>query len=244
MTNLLFNQLLEFILIHCIAFAGGILVIRCNWKVNYTRKINHFFVFFAPYAIKPIFSFQETLYTQIAIALVGMATLVMYIKPVRENISIVATMFAAFDRPEDRPFTLKWLCTQYLATYLVAIPLWVFFNSMHHQEAIMIIILINAIGDGLAEPIGITWGKNKYQVKALFTSNTYTRSIQGSACVYITGVIVVALFHNYFSSTQFIVSLFAVPLVATLAEAKSPHTWDSPFIFLFTGITLLLIYLI
>ena len=107
----------------------------------------------------------------------------------------------------------------------------------------MIIILINAIGDGLAEPVGITWGKNKYEVKALFTSNRYTRSIQGSACVFITGVIVIVLFHNYFSPTQFIISLFAIPTVATVAEAKSPHTWDSPFIFLFTGITLLLIYL-
>lgn len=44
------------------------------------------------------------------------------------------------------------------------------------------------------------------------------------------------------STTQFIVSLLVVPLIATLAEAKSPHTWDSPFIFFFTGITLLIIY--
>lgn len=244
MKNLILNQSLEFILIHCIAFIEGLLVTKHNWKVNYTRKINHFFVFFSPYAIKLIFPFQETLCTQIIIALVGLATLSIYIVSIRQNVKIVAVMFAAFDRPEDRPHTLKWLFTQYLATYIVAIPLWIIFDKMNHQEAIMIIILINAVGDGLAEPIGVTWGKNKYKVKALFTSNTYTRSIQGSACVFVTGLIVVALFHNYFSSTQFIISLFAVPTVATLAEAKSPHTWDCPFIFLFTGITLLLIYLI
>jgi hypothetical protein len=29
--------------------------------------------------------------------------------------------------------------------------------------------------------------------------------------------------------------MILVPIVATLAEAKSPHTLDSPFIFLFTG---------
>jgi dolichol kinase len=244
MKNLLLNQLLEFVLIHCIAFIGGILVMRYRWKVNYTRKINHFFVFFAPYAIKLIFPFQETLLTQVIIALVGLATLSIYILPIRQNLKIVSTMVAAFDRPEDRPYTLKWLFTQYLATYVVAIPLWIIFDKMHHQEAIVIIILINAIGDGLAEPIGITWGKNKYQVKALFTSNIYTRSIQGSACVFITSLIVLCLFSNYFSLAQFLVSLFAVPTVATLAEAKSPHTWDSPFIFVFTGVTLLLIYLI
>ena len=244
MKNLLLNQLLEFVMIHCIAFIGGILVIRQNWKVNYTRKINHFFVFFAPYAIKLIFPFQETLYTQIIIALVGLATLSIYIIPVRQNIKIVATMYAAFDRPEDRPYTLKWLFTQYLTTYLVAIPLWIVFDKLHHQEAILIIILINAIGDGLAEPIGITWGKHKYRVKALFTSKTYTRSIEGSACVFAIAIITITFFHNYFSTTQFIICLLVVPIVATLAEAKSPHTWDSPFIFFFTGIALLLIYLI
>ncbi len=151
-------------------------------------------------------------------------------------------MFAAFDRPEDQPHSLKWLFTQYLTTYLVAIPLWLVFDYMNHQEAIMIIILINAIGDGLAEPIGITWGKHKYNVKALFTSKTYTRSFEGSACVFITALIVLIVFHNHMTAAQFIISIFIVPIVATLAEAKSPHTWDSPFIFLFTGVALLAIY--
>jgi phytol kinase len=244
MKNLLYNQLLEFVLIHCIAFLEGLLVTHHNWKVNYTRKINHFFVFFSPYCIKLLFPFQETLLTQIIIAIVGLATLGIYIKPFRENVTPIKTMFAAFDRPEDQPYSLKWLFTQYLATYLVAIPLWLIFDYVRHQEAIMIIILINAIGDGLAEPIGITWGKHKYQVKALFTSKTYTRSFQGSACVFITALSVIILFHHCFSSTQFIISLFVVPIAATLAEAKSPHTWDSPFIFLFTGMALLLVYLI
>ena len=106
----------------------------------------------------------------------------------------------------------------------------------------MIIILINAIGDGLAEPIGITCGKHTYKVKALFTSKIYTRSFEGSACVFITSLIVLIMFHNYMTSMQFIVSIFIVPLIATIAEAKSPHTWDSPFIFFFTGIALLSIY--
>ena len=240
--NLLYNQLLEFILIHCIAFFEGLLVKLYGWGVNYTRKMNHFFVFFSPYLIKLIFPFQETFLTQIIIALVGLATLVIYIKPIRTNINIINVMFAAFDRPEDQPHSLKWLFTQYLATYLVAIPLWLAFDYMNHTEAIMIIILINAIGDGMAEPIGITWGKHKYKVKALFTTKTYTRSFEGSACVFTTALIVLIGFHNYMSTTQFIVSLLVVPLIATLAEAKSPHTWDSPFIFFFTGITLLIIY--
>ncbi|MFI5204171.1 MAG: hypothetical protein ACHQF2_06720, partial [Flavobacteriales bacterium] len=225
MNNLALNQSFEFVLLHLIAFTEGILVTRFKWKVNYTRKINHFFVFFSPYLIKQLFPYQETFSAQVLIALVGLSTLMIYIKPIRNRIRIVRLMFAAFDRPEDSPHTLKWLFTQYLATYLVAVPLWLLFEHTGHTEAIPLIILINAIGDGLAEPIGITWGKHKYRVRALFTKTTYTRSLQGSACVFFTAVFVVIGFHSFFTTTQFTVALFAVPVVATLAEAKSPHTW-------------------
>ncbi|MBL7922333.1 MAG: hypothetical protein JNJ40_18605 [Bacteroidia bacterium] len=229
-------------MIHLIVFLEGLLVLKFNWKVNYTRKINHFFVFFSPYLLKLIFPFNESFYTQVIIAMVGLSTLIIYIKPIRENIKIVAIMFAAFDRPEDRPHTLKWLFTQYLATYIVAVPLWLLFDRLGHAEAIPIIILINAIGDGLAEPIGITWGKHKYKVKALFTNTKYNRSIEGSVCVFLVSVLAICVYHNSFTTTQLIGAFIGVPIVATMAEAKSPHTWDSPFIFLFTGICLLLVY--
>ncbi len=244
MQNFIYNQAIEFVFIHIIAFLEGLLVVHLHWKVNYTRKINHFFVFASPYIIKIFFPFKETLYTQIAIAIVGLMTLLIYLKPIRTNIKVVGLMFTAFDRPEDRPHTLKWLFTQYLATYLVALPLWLLFNYVNHTEAILIIILINAIGDGLAEPVGITWGKNKYAVKALFTSTFYTRSLQGSACVFVVALVVIIGFYHTFTTSQFITALLLIPITATLAEAKSPHTWDSPFIFLFTGLGLLLVYMI
>ncbi|HXB41788.1 MAG TPA: hypothetical protein VNZ49_14705 [Bacteroidia bacterium] len=244
MSGLFYNQLSEFILIHLIALTGGILVSRFHWKVNYTRKINHFFVFFSPYLIKTVFPFTETPYTQVWLAIVGISTLAIYVKPVRHNVKIVHLMFAAFDRPEDRPHTLRWLFTQYLATYLVALPLWLLFKRQGHTEAIPIIILINAIGDGLAEPIGVTWGKHKYRVKALFTKDTFTRSYEGSVCVFVVAIIAIIVYRNSFSQAQFIMALATVPIVSTLAEAKSPHTWDSPFIFAATGMNLALIYLV
>lgn len=242
MGNLLLNQLLEFFFIHLIAFFEGLLVLNCKWRVNYTRKINHFFVFFSPYLFKFIFPYEESLKTQIIIALVGLSTLTIYLKPIRKKVTFVATMFAAFDRPEDRPHTLKWLFTQYLATYLVAIPLWLIFDKLGHTEAIPIIILINAIGDGLAEPVGITWGKNKYRVNALFTSKRYERSLQGSACVFLVAILALLAYRDSFTTLHFLRALIILPATATLAEAKSPHTWDSPFIFLFSGLSLILVY--
>lgn len=239
---LFLNQLTEFIFIHLLAILLGLLVNKFNVKVNYTRKISHFCVFFSPYAIKLIFPFQETLASQVIIALVGLATLGIYLNPLRTRIKIVGLMFAAFDRPEDRPFTLKWLFTQYLVTYMVALPLWLIFNKMGHPEGIPIIILINAIGDGLAEPIGVTWGKHKYKVKALFSGGIYNRSYEGSATVFVTAITTIIFYRDCFTGNQFWAALLFVPVTSTLAEAKSPHTWDSPFIFLFTGLTLLLIY--
>ncbi|HLP13516.1 MAG TPA: hypothetical protein VK177_16390 [Flavobacteriales bacterium] len=244
MNNLFYNQLVEFAFIHVIALCHGILVTRYGWKVNYTRKINHFFVFFSPYMIGWLIPFEESATAQIIVSLVGISTLIIYIKPIRNKVKIVRLMFAAFDRPEDRPHTLKWLFTQYLATYLVALPLWIWFKHIGHTEAIPIIILINAIGDGLAEPVGITWGKHKYTTYALFTHARFTRTIEGSACVFLTAVLTIFLFHSHFTQTQFIVALCVVPVISTLAEARAPHTWDSPFIFFFTGITLAGIYMI
>ncbi len=242
MESLILNQLSEFIFIHLLAIGLGLMVVKFHFKVNYTRKINHFFVFFLPYLLKIFFPFSESIGTQIIISLVGLATLAIYLKPIRTNVKLISLMFTAFDRPEDRPFTLKWLFTQYLATYLVALPLWYVFQYYHHTEAIPIIIFINAVGDGLAEPVGITWGKHKYQVTALFTSQRFTRSLEGSACVFFVAAFVIVAYSQYFTTFQFYVALISVPTIATLAEAKSPHTWDSPFIFLFTGLALLGIY--
>jgi phytol kinase len=147
-------------------------------------------------------------------------------------------MYAAFDRPEDRPHTMKWLFTQYLATYMVAVPLYFYFHSIGKPELLLIIILVNAIGDGLAEPVGVRWGVHKYKVKALFTRQTYTRSIEGSACVFITAVLVLLGFQHIFTAPQLVVALLVLPIAVTLAEAFSPHTWDSPFIFLAGGLVL------
>jgi phytol kinase len=244
MDNLFYNQLTEFIFIHLLALLLGICVVKYNLRVNYSRKIIHFFIFFSPYLIQEIFDYPETAFTQVTVAFVGIATLAIYVKPIRNNVRIVQLMFATFDRPEDAPHTLRWLFTQYLATYLVALPLWLAFKHFGHTEALPIIILINAIGDGLAEPVGVTWGKHKYKVKALFTDQLYTRSLEGSACVFITAVVTICIYHNAFSTLQFYCALMLIPITSTLAEAKSPHTWDSPFIFLFTGLALIGIYLL
>lgn len=233
------NQLAEFIILHIIAFCEGLMVVKGGVKVNYTRKLNHFFVFFLPFIIKVYIPFTENLLTMILMVCISMATFIIYLKPVRTKAKLFGMMYAAFDRPEDRPHTMKWLFTQYLATYIVAVPLYFYFHHIGMPELLMLIILVNAIGDGLAEPIGVKWGKHKYKVKALFTRQTYTRSIEGSACVFITAVLVLLGFQHLFTTQQLIIALLVFPIGVTLAEAYSPHTWDSPLIFLVGGLVLI-----
>ena len=141
-------------------------------------------------------------------------------------------MFDGFDRPEDRPNTLLWLWTQYAAGFAIMVPMIWRFSDMGYESLVTIPILINAVGDGLAEPVGIRYGKRKYTVKALFTNQTFTRSIEGSSAVFITGVLVMLLYAGEFTSMQFLVGLALVPIAMTLTEAYSPHAWDTPFLML------------
>jgi phytol kinase len=114
------------------------------------------------------------------------------------------------------------------------------FGEWGLASLVLIPILINVVGDGLAEPVGIRFGTHEYKTKALFTSKEYVRTLEGSACVLITGFIVVAMHFEYFTTTQFILSMLFVPLIMTLTEAYSPHTWDTPFL-MFTGYASLLL---
>ena len=211
-------------------------------KVNYTRKINHFAIFFLPVFIDKQFNtetFTDIEYLSISAVVTALSLLAFY-EPIRNWIPPYQLMFEGFDRPEDRPHTLVWLWTQITAGFVVMIPMVWLFGEWGLASLVLIPILINVVGDGLAEPVGIRFGTHEYKTKALFTSKEYVRTLEGSACVLITGFIVVALHFEYFTTTQFILSMLFVPLIMTLTEAYSPHTWDTPFL-MFTGYASLLL---
>ncbi len=99
-------------------------------------------------------------------------------------------------------------------------------------------MVVNGLGDGLAEPVGIRFGKHKYQTRALWhngrvCSGEFIRSFEGSACVFFSSILAVfAVYSEWGNTTRFIIALFLTPIVMTAAEAFSPHTCDTPFIFL------------
>ncbi|MEC0127345.1 hypothetical protein [Paenibacillus pabuli] len=232
MTAFIVKQSIMFVILYGIQFLIGTIVLKYRLRVNYARKIVHFMSFITPMAIELIVS-SSTGYTG-PIFIVGMlmncVIMLIYIKPIREKSALVHRMFASFDRPEDRPHTLLWMNTQLIAGYVVLAPCFLYFQSIGYGTLAFIPVIINGLGDGLAEPIGIRFGKHKYRVHALFSKKKFTRSIEGSLCVFLSAVLILLVFASSFTVPQLVVALLVLPIAVTLAEAFSPHTVDTPFI--------------
>merc|ERR1719277_2836333 len=102
-------------------------------------------------------------------------------------------------------------------------------------------ILSVGLGDGLAEPVGKLWGKHKYQVGGMFTDKKYTRSYEGSACVFLFTLLAVLIAAPDMNWLQLALCALTIPIGNTVAEAWSPHTFDNHLMF---GVSWFLLWLI
>ena len=241
---------IEAIHIVLLALAGyglGLLVERRGWRVNYTRKLNHFVLFAIPFLFRPALPYEGRLW-MIFVSAAGFLIPVSFLmEPVRRRFRFLQTIFAAIDRPEDRPHTLWWVVTQASAAYLVIVGVLVGLNTAFGdgaEQLILIPALVTAIGDGLAEPVGVRFGRHTYTARALGTSKRYTRSLEGSACVFVTAVLVtagvqwLAVHQGYpppFPGWRLGLAVLLIPAAMTLTEAVSPHSWDAPFLYAVGG---------
>ena len=198
----LLKGVIQTVILFSIQYVSGSLVYYKGIKVNYTRKINHFALFFVQMFLDKFIPVKPSLELLIIGSILAVTGLIIYIKPVRIKSNFIQRMFLSFDRPEDRPNTLLWLSTQTAFGYLVIIPFLILFYTSGYEYLIIIPILVNGIGDGLAEPVGVRFGKHKYQTYALFSKVKYERTLEGSACVFITSVVVVLFFQSDFSSSE------------------------------------------
>ena len=210
-----------------------------RFKVNYTRKLQHFAAYLAP-LINP-FGKHDGLLPHLWETLFVMLTFLVLIKPLRENVRFFMLQFNSMDRPEDRPHTLKWII---LGNLLPGLLLSVYFQYLFEKVLnapflVMIVVIAVSIGDGLAEPVGMYLGKHKYTVPAWNFKRRYTRSYAGSACVFFTTLIAVLAFNADFQTMrQFIAAIVILPPLMTFAEAFAPHSMDTPVMML-SGYTVL-----
>jgi len=63
----------------------------------------------------------------------------------------------------------------------------------------------------------------------------------GVVSVMFVGILSIIAFSHLFTLMQLFAALLTVPIATTLAEAYSPHTWDSPFIYGVAGVLLIAI---
>ncbi len=206
-------------------------------KINYVRKL-----VLRPwrklkiYIISLFFLIQGTDAIQVILMLFfldQMKTIITEWNVIRKKIPFLAYAFVSWDRLEDRPYTLRYDMLEDILRFAVYFPFIILFGKA--SVIIMIPNLINEFGDGLAEPIGIRFGKHKYRTRSLwydgkFWNGDFQRSLEGSAMVFLVSFIVLFMYQDLFTSAQFLFSLLVLPILMTVAEAFSPHTNDGPML--------------
>lgn len=218
---------------------AGILALRQLVKVNYTRKVVHFGIFFYPFAVNALSDHGAALQFAQAIAFVAFVAVMNPIS-IAKN-SVARTMFAALDRPEDRPNTLRWFWIQVFIGGVAASIGAGLLQGFGHDDVILLIHPLAFFGDGLAEPVGVRFGTHRYRTYAVFakgSTNTYWRTIEGSATVFVVSATVVLVGQSYFTTPELIAALVVLPIALTAAEAVAPHTMDTPFLMLASSIGL------
>jgi len=203
-------------------------VIRRGWKVGYTRKAQALALYFLPYLAMQ----GPSPYTPMTTASISLGVfvglLLLLSEPVRRFIPAMTTAFASIDRPEDRPFTLAWLISSVFVVWII-ICAWLWL-APETAAYLFVALFISGVGDALAEPVGLYFGRHSYRTSAIGTDRTYIRTYEGSAVVFLSGIVAVLLLHSFQLNAQSLIALALFPIVGTIAEAKSPHTWDQPFI--------------
>ena len=219
---------------------GYITTSKNKWfKVNYTRKIQHFAAYLVPLLSPPTapLGILPHLWESLFVLLMFLVL----IKPVREFSTFFMLQFNSLDRVEDRPNTLKWIVLGNMLPGLLIITIFkqVFETFLGLPLLATVVVLTVAIGDGLAEPVGTYLGKKKYIVPSWNMKNRYVRSYAGSACVYIAAVVFLLLFKDQFANyKEFWSAMILFPPVMTFSEAFAPHSMDTPVMMLI-GFTLL-----
>ncbi len=243
-TNYLLTLSIHNVVLAAWCWILGVAVLKAGVKVNYTRKLNHFVLFMLPIGLAPLLPYEPNVWTITASAVVFLLTTSIFMKPIRERFSLVRTAFASVDRPEDQPYTLCWIVTQALAAYATLVAIFFILRATGDPRLITIPLLITAIGDGLAEPVGVRFGRHRYRVTSWVSGREYVRSWEGSACVLISSIVILLCTASLLTTVQLVCLLLLLPPLMTLIEAIAPHSWDAPFLYLAGGVAIAVVMLV
>ena len=222
-------------------FLFSIAIFKYRIKINYVRKL----------ALRPWRKLKTYVIPLIVVGLLGvpdsassavagvvifffldlLKTMLTEWHVIRRKSTFLSRAFVSWDRLEDRPYTLRYDILEDVLRFFVYLPFILIFG----KEAMLVMIpnIINEFGDGLAEPVGIRFGRIKYRTRSLyykgkFWAGKFERSVEGSSMVFLFSIIALVLYRGEFTGMQFGILLAVLPIIMTLAEAVSPHTNDGP----------------
>lgn len=195
-------------------FAGRLK--RNGIRTGYTRKVFHFL----------IFSTVAVLQWQFGTAAVclfgGMCTLAVFFAVWRGPGNM---LYEAMAREKDEPHRTFFILVPYFTTLVGGLV-----SNMLFGPLAVAGYLVTGLGDAIGEPAGTRFGKHHYRVRSL-SSVPATRSLEGSAAVFIMSVVALALaacVSPLIVFTRFgILKLLVIAAASTLSEAISPHGWDN-----------------
>lgn len=237
------NQTVKYLSIMLVQLCASACVTRYDVKVNYTRKVMHILYFVWPQLLDTeILKFHKTILTELWNVVIVFLALITMLEPIRKRGALFEFLFKAVDRPEDRPYTNFWFISQLAVSIVIIATMSVFFQYVDKENLVFVPLIVLVIGDGLAEPVGVRFGRHKYTVKGLFIETEYERSIEGSLCVWASALVAIVIYYVNFSKPSITFALCLLPPLSTFVEAASPHTWDNPSILLVGYIVLICAY--
>ncbi|MHC4713489.1 MAG: hypothetical protein ACYTAN_09515 [Planctomycetota bacterium] len=189
---------------------------RRGTRTGYTRKVFHFLIFGTVAAL------EWRLGTPAVCLFGGMCTLVIFFAVWRGRGNL---LYEALAREKDEPHRTFFILVPYFATLVGGLV-----SNMVFGPVALAGYLVTGLADAIAEPVGTMLGRHRYRVLSL-SSVPATRSLEGSAAVFVMSVI--ALWLAAALSPHITLTAFGVPKVlliaaaCTLVEAVSPHGWDN-----------------
>lgn len=196
------------------AWITGVLRVKKAWRVGYTRKLFHFCIFTAAGIMQISWGLPVVVVFGSAISL-----LVLWAVWRGEQSSFYKALARPSDAPQEKLFILIPLLTTATGGVLA--------NLFFGQWA-AIGYLVGGWGDAVGEPVGSRWGKHRYKVPSM-AGIAATRSLEGSAAVFIVSALVafLGLQAQSLVSDQAIIYAFLIAGAATGIEAISTHGLDN-----------------
>ena len=232
-----------------IAVVGGSLVEYWGMRVMFSRKTIHICSFFNPFILFILIPFDKNLTTYSLTCCALFLAYAPLIEPCRKSSKLLNLAYKSFDRKQDHPFTLFWAVSQSFFAFVVMIPIGIFFSVVLDQHLFVCVpVMTVAFGDGLAEIVGKLFGNYAYKTKAIFTQKEYTRTIEGSLCVFFSCIITILVIVYCLSDPipwntfQVVIACLIIPMSMTIVEAIAPHSWDNALLLLSGGIMTILIF--